>query len=441
MSTHGRKHPKPPSFRRRVLLALGLSAAVPTVLLLILVGTFGEVLEHELAEHILEEETEELEALWRLNPELRLPTSMSHHVLPVSEDELPALVPSLRDLPEGVHGQVMFEGREYYAGWVPVSGGRVYLLVSTQPLEVFEARIMQGLMAVIVLSMVLLLALDYLMARSLTDRLARLSRTVSLAAGQNPAEPLDTPPLPVELQPVIEAVETLRQRLQEQLQRERAFSEDAGHELRTPLTAALNACELLRAQDGLDAGTRERVQRIERACHQMHETLDVLMRLAREEPLGPLQDCALDQLLAEQLDMIEPRFAARGMRLVRRIEPVRMQVPAAMVSSIMSNLLSNALAHSGGDRVEVVLDRHEFCVLDNGPGMAVQDVERAFERGHRGADSGGRGLGLHLVRRLCERLGWQVSLHNAAAGGVCCRVRLGERSAPGPGPDEILTPD
>ena len=82
-----------------------------------------------------------------------------------------------------------------------------------------------------------------------------------------------------------------------------------------------------------------------------------------------------------------------------------------------------ALLHDG---------RPSLRMVDNGPGIAESDRERVFDRFYRGEaaqsqanDSGGRGLGLAIVRVIAERHGAQVRLATPAAGsGLAVCVRL-----------------
>jgi len=59
-----------------------------------------------------------------------------------------------------------------------------------------------------------------------------------------------------------------------------------------------------------------------------------------------------------------------------------------------------------------------MTVEDTGVGLSDVDRDRIFERGYRGDASHGSGLGLDLVRRVCDRVGWQVSAHQRFSGGT-----------------------
>ena len=64
-------------------------------------------------------------------------------------------------------------------------------------------------------------------------------------------------------------------------------------------------------------------------------------------------------------------------------------------------------ARSGGD------DGDRVRIEDTGHGLSVEDASHLFERGYRGSSAGGTsggGIGLSIVRRLCDLYGWTVTI-------------------------------
>ena len=67
-------------------------------------------------------------------------------------------------------------------------------------------------------------------------------------------------------------------------------------------------------------------------------------------------------------------------------------------------------------------------VIDSGPGLSPEDAARLFERGYRGTHAGhsqGGGIGLSIVRRLCELYGWNVLVKPGAERGVVAVLTFG----------------
>ena len=75
-------------------------------------------------------------------------------------------------------------------------------------------------------------------------------------------------------------------------------------------------------------------------------------------------------------------------------------------------------------------------VEDTGPGIAQEDAEKLFQRGVRGEGQtvAGAGLGLAIVRRLCDLYGWRVGLAPRAGRGAVATLDFGLPEAPANGP-------
>jgi signal transduction histidine kinase len=91
---------------------------------------------------------------------------------------------------------------------------------------------------------------------------------------------------------------------------------------------------------------------------------------------------------------------------------------------VVNNLLLNAVNFTQSGSVNVKLTPGELTVRDTGIGIPPQDLSRIFERRYRGSQSRGLGLGLYLVSRICERLGWVIETESAEGQGTTFRIRL-----------------
>ena len=87
--------------------------------------------------------------------------------------------------------------------------------------------------------------------------------------------------------------------------------------------------------------------------------------------------------------------------------------PEAVLSVALGNLIGNACKYTTEGEVRVRIEPHRVVIEDTGPGISAEDAERLFERGYRGSAAGatkGGGIGLAIVRRLCDLYRWQVKL-------------------------------
>jgi signal transduction histidine kinase len=215
-------------------------------------------------------------------------------------------------------------------------------------------------------------------------------------------------------------------RLDGVLEREQAFTEDASHELRTPLAIIASAAELLAEEPELAPAARERVLRIRRASGQMQSLIEALLFLARGESGGAAQPCALDQIVREAVEVVAAGAAVKSLQLNVDVEPVVVAGAPVMIACVVNNLLLNAVNFTQEGTIDITLTPTEFTVRDTGIGIPPKDLSRIFERRYRGAESRGLGLGLYLVSRICQRLGWTIETSSAEGKGTTFRVLLGQ---------------
>jgi len=221
-------------------------------------------------------------------------------------------------------------------------------------------------------------------------------------------------------------------RLTEMVQRDREFNADVSHELRTPLSVIASTTELLQGSPDLTAKLRERLQRIQRAVRQSTELIDALLLLSRRERQAPTDGETTDvaRVVEQVIDAQRPHIASKPVDVRLDIdEPLATVAPSSVVAVALSNLIGNAFKYTPAGEVVITVGHGRVTVEDTGPGIKPEDAERLFERGVRGTTVGkGGGLGLAIVRRLCELYGWSVSLAPRPQGGATATLEFG-RSA------------
>ncbi len=259
--------------------------------------------------------------------------------------------------------------------------------------------------------------------RPVTDLAARV------AALDDEPEPLASHYANDEVGQLAAALDDYARRLTELVERDREFNADVSHELRTPLAVIRGATELLMSSE-LPERARDRVRRIERAARQSAELTEALLLLSRGERQGPGEGESCDA--ASVVDqVVETQRAQLGSKPVEvRVEKhatPRVAAPASVLAVALSNLIGNAFKYTQEGYVLVRVDEDAICVEDTGPGIDPEEAGKVFERGYRGAKAAGKGagLGLAIVRRLCDLYGWRVSLSARDGGGVVARFELG----------------
>ena len=258
--------------------------------------------------------------------------------------------------------------------------------------------------------------------------LSRLRRTVEARDGLAAPDlsPLETGPLPLELQPLAQAFDRLLAQLDTATAATRRFTADASHQMRTPLSVL--KVQVALARRGAPAALDE----IADAAARLERLLVQLLALARAEEAGASPP-------HERVDLREVAVRVISRRIGEAIEAgVELQLDAAeapvwiaghrtLMVEIVGNLVDNAIRYNRrGGMVTVAIRRTDGISLevrDDGPGIAAADRERVFDRFVRLRPNGpdGSGLGLAVVRSAAARMGASVTLEDAAPGLI---VRL-----------------
>lgn len=216
----------------------------------------------------------------------------------------------------------------------------------------------------------------------------------------------------------------LLDRLAASLRHEQRISAELSHELRTPLSSIAAEAQFALRHAELDAGGRQGLENIVHSAAQMTRTIDTLIAAARAQ-LNPHQATSNAAACARAAIAAGPDTVPTSLSVAG--EPLRVAVEADLVERILAPLLENACRHAA-QRAWVTVERRgtavQFAVLDDGGGVAVQDLEAIFVPGRQASTvpaaplaSRGAGLGLALSRRLARSAGGDVTAECSEAGG------------------------
>jgi len=324
---------------------------------------------------------------------------------------------------------------------VPVaSGGTVHgairLTLDTADIDAQIRGFWWGLAAIALVVLAAMSLVGWLVARSVTQPLARLNDTARRFGRGDLAVRPDADGGPPELQQLAATMATMAGELATMIDEQRAFVADASHQLRTPLTGLRLRLENLQA--GLDPTDADQVDAAIDEIERLSTLVNELLQLARADRSAPVAPHDLATLTAERVDTWSAVAEAADVRLELRVDDDGAGEVAAVpgaIEQILDNLLDNAIgvAPSGSVvavTVEVAPDGRRLTIADAGPGLSDDDKERALRRFWRG-DPGrpGSGLGLPIAAQLAQASGGELTLEDAAGGGLAVVVRLPDWSA------------
>jgi signal transduction histidine kinase len=231
-----------------------------------------------------------------------------------------------------------------------------------------------------------------------------------------------------ELEVIAGAVNDYLARNQQFVERERRFISTTSHELRTPMAVITGAAELGLEQPGLPERARTQLQRVHNVAASVEQLINLLLVLARDPArLAALgEQIALPALIAGVVADHQHLAAGKELNLRVQIEDECIVfAPPAVVRAAIGNLVRNAVENSDRGLVTVRLKAPaRVCITDTGHGMTPQEISALYARLARGDRDGGGGIGLELIARLCEHLGWQLTLAAGTDGGTVAELDL-----------------
>jgi len=323
---------------------------------------------------------------------------------------------AFRGLPSGVH-DVQSEGAAYKAAVRKDADLWAFLTYDVSENRELARRLVWALAGAVLLFTLLSLALGNWLAGRVMAPVSGLARRLeALEGGEGRLELAEHFP-DDEVGQLARVVDDYALRLHDLVERDKAFNADVSHELRTPLAVISGATELLLAQPDLPARTRERLLRIARAARQSSDITTALLHLVRAErgSAGAASNQDVGPLAEQLADNYRPLIEGRTLEIrVEQRAALNVIAPEAVISVVLGNLLGNAVRYTQEGEVRLVIDAGSVAIVDTGPGIAPEELPRIFDRHFRGHGAGGKGsgLGLSIVKRLCDLYGWRIEFSN-----------------------------
>lgn len=276
----------------------------------------------------------------------------------------------------------------------------------------------------------------FLLAGAALRPVERMRLEAAAISASEPGRRLPVPATGDEIARLGETLNSMLERMESALERERRFVDDASHELRTPLA-------ILKAELDLALSKSRTHRELLAALHSAAEESDRVGRLAEDLlvlaradrgglPVRPVQ-LDLGELLCAIADSFETVAGKRRINIERRIAPnLQAHADPVRIRQAVGNLLDNALRHTPPlGKVQIAAANADglvsIDVLDSGKGFTPAFIDNAFEPFARSDSSrtrseGGAGLGLTIARAIAEAHGGTAVASNREAGGA--RVTL-----------------
>jgi signal transduction histidine kinase len=368
----------------------------------------------------------EADHFWQMRsqkPDFSLPNTMNLIAYLAEKGNMATVPEPLRDLPPGLQRAAF--NNENPIVYVEDQGSDRLFLVFDE-VKVSRLALVFGILplAAVLVTLYLLAWFAYRQSHKAVSPIVKLARAVEDAEIREGSLPdLDLAELreipDEEVSSLVRALDQFTHRLEHFIERERLFTRDASHELRTPIAVLRSAMELLERR--YDVEEDKTIRRIYRTLYDMEALIETLLILAREEEdVLPTKRVEVNQLVAEEIDTLRLLFQDKSIVVQTDEEALlALEAPERVLHILIGNLLRNAFNYTPEGTISIRIWSQGFAVKDSGVGMDKQQVKQVFKPFYRADNAiNGYGLGMTIVKRLCNRYNWHLRIASELGAGT-----------------------
>ena len=354
--------------------------------------------------------------------------------VPAARPDLSQLTSKVERLPGGVELMVCavpFTTRE----------GNRFLIEAGSPLEQSES-VLRGLLLTFAVGLPLVVTVSiaggYVLMKRALKPVGEITRTAEQISSRNLSERLPAARTGDELEALSTALNRMIARIDHSFRHMNRFTADASHELRTPLTVLRGELEAVAQRQDIPSDAREIIESALEESERLSKIVESLLAISRldaGEALMSRERFDLAELVTDTVEQM--RLLAEDKRITLSCvvkEGVQVEGDQGRLKQVVVNLADNAIKYTneGGNidiRVAAVDGKALLEVSDNGVSIPPEALPHVFERFYRvdkarSRQMGGAGLGLSIVKSICEAHGGRIDVESTEGKGSRFTVEL-----------------
>jgi two-component system OmpR family sensor kinase len=195
------------------------------------------------------------------------------------------------------------------------------------------------------------------------------------------------------------------------------FIQDVSHELNNPITALK-----MSASRAIKKGVYDKkiLTNISISTKQLESIYKSLTFLNFKQKQQEAEDVNLKNILEQTIAYYSELTDGKNITIQTQLEDVYFYIVQSRAELLFSNLLSNAIKYSMPETtITITLDKNAFSIEDEGVGIAQKKLDEIFEMYKRESDiAGGFGVGLSVVKQICDEYGIKIRLTSQLEKGT-----------------------
>lgn len=411
------------SLRFKLALTFAIFGATISLLLSLGISFSAKNLGEHLMDETLRAEIDGFISRRARNPNALLPSTISIQGYLLAQGQSNEYIPfELRSLREGTH-RLKLNNTPYRVAVVDNNHERYFMLFNeehqSQREEMFTIYLASGAFIMILISA----WVGWWLAGRGVAPISELARRVNCANPGDDAEAVAQGFPSDEIGQLAQVFSAYLKRMRDFIDRERNFTSDVSHELRTPLTIVQGVLELMEDGQQTQDKQRERIAKIGRANSEMVNLTTALLLMARESTQeAVVQTCDVSKAVNTVIEMNRHLLSANSTVNVICLSYPNIAAERTLLSIVLSNLIRNAFTYTPTGTVSISIEDNGLTVSDTGSGIRSEEIGQVFQQHFKGTGSTGSGIGLSLVKRICDRYGWQIVINSTEGHGTSAHL-------------------
>ncbi|GLB53628.1 two-component sensor histidine kinase [Neptunitalea chrysea] len=276
----------------------------------------------------------------------------------------------------------------------------------------------------------------YLVGKSIQP-IKQITKTTERINNNNLSERVSLPPHNDELYELSSSINSLLQRIEDTLQRERQFTSDASHELRTPLASLRGTLEIVSRKDRSVEEYKDKIDFSLQEIDRMSDMITQLLYLARFDYKEKSKEDKGDliPLIDESIQRFNDLINKKELKIKFKADKhCCVQVPIYHATLVIDNIISNAIKYSnqkGTIIIELKSKGHQVsCIIsDEGIGINKEDIDKLFNPFFRSAflehkNISGTGLGLAITKKALDAIHGKIHIKSKKGYGTKVEILL-----------------
>jgi len=405
------------SIRMRLILALVIIVTVTSTLFAGGVILIKQQLEAVIFGNMVHEQLEVLQQ--QLDSGTYSENSLFDNWMLYTDAETMALPAELSALTPGTYHSVIVDGNYYQVEVGERNGHKIYLTYDITNWENLEHQLLEMLAYGVGIVLIAAIFMGRQASKAVLAPVLSLAERVSGIQPKQRNVRIAEDYQGNEISLIATAFDRYQERLDQFVDRERSFTASASHELRTPLSVMMGAVDVLDSQEQNPVSKRA-LSRIKRACAEMLAFIEATLFLSREDSstISQTTPVKVDNVIQSVLEDNISAAEEKGLRVSTELQSeLSLQQPDSIVRIMVSNILKNAIEHTHQGEINITLAQGKLTISDTGSGIPEKDLPHIYDRSYT-TKVGGTGLGLNLVKRICDRFNWQISVSSVEDKGT-----------------------